>query len=324
MNSRLLRFVLPYQTWRVAPLFWLEWLMRVFALSDIHVDYLENMNWIKALSADRFSDDVLVLSGDVTHVMSRLEAALTILKQRFARLFYVPGNHELWVNDGAYGDSIQKFDAILELCRRLGVETEPARLPGSNPVWLVPLFSWYTMPQQGSDSLFLPKEGEDPSLDMWSDLYFIKWPALEVAHPAAWFAALNKPILERAYDAPVISFSHFLPRSDLMFGKSPGGGIKDRNRSFNFSRVAGSTLIEDSLRRLGSVMHLFGHQHRNRYRIEDGVLYVSHCLGYHKEREMNMIRYIEMGPRLVWDTETEVGNPDLAEAGLLAPSERSV
>ena len=41
--------------------------MRVFALSDIHVDYLENLNWILQLSADEYQQDILVLAGDVSH-----------------------------------------------------------------------------------------------------------------------------------------------------------------------------------------------------------------------------------------------------------------
>ena len=40
--------------------------MRVFAVSDIHVDYAENLDWILSLDAREFSEDVLILAGDVT------------------------------------------------------------------------------------------------------------------------------------------------------------------------------------------------------------------------------------------------------------------
>jgi hypothetical protein len=33
----------------------------------------------------------------------------------------------------------------------------------------------------------------------------------------------------------------------------------------------------------------------------DGVLYVSHCLGYGRERAIGLIRNLENGPKLVWE-----------------------
>jgi hypothetical protein len=63
------------------------------------------------------------------------------------------------------------------------------------------------------------------------------------------------------------------------------GGVtgQDRAPEFNFTRVAGCRQLDEQLRMLGSVLHLYGHQHRNRDRMIDGVRYVSHCLGYPPE-----------------------------------------
>ncbi len=47
-------------------------------------------------------------------------------------------------------------------------------------------------------------------------------------------------------------------------------------------------------------MHVYGHQHRNRHREEDGVVYVSHCLGYPKERGDRNDDF-HLLPKLVWD-----------------------
>ena len=88
---------------------------------------------------------------------------------------------------------------------------------------------------------------------------------------------------------PVISFSHFLPRVELVFSDwerfRAGGGVtgNDRAPEFNFTRVAGCRQLDAQLRKLGSTLHLYGHQHRNRDREIDGVRYVSHCLGYPPE-----------------------------------------
>jgi predicted phosphodiesterase len=289
--------------------------MRVFALSDIHVDYAENMTWIEQLSRSDYRNDALILAGDVTHQLRRLEQALVTLRERFAMLLYVPGNHELWCRNDGYQNSVNKFHDIIELCAALDVATQPRYIAGTSGVWLVPLFSWYTRPEQGADSLFVAKPGEDPSLAAWSDNYFVRWPdAAVAADPAAYFLALNRTVLARTYAAPVISFSHFLPRRDLIFSRSEelaGGRPPDRHPGFNFSRVAGTGRLDRQLRQLRSVMHVYGHQHRNRYRLSDDVLYVSCCLGYSVERNNGSIRFVDQLPRLIWDSETATGNPDI-------------
>src|SRR5262249_20115196 len=89
---------------------------RVFALSDLHVDYQENMAWIQALSPREYTDDALILAGDVSHDLSKLQAALAALRTRFAEVFFVPGNHELWVQQQECTDSMAKFWRVIELC----------------------------------------------------------------------------------------------------------------------------------------------------------------------------------------------------------------
>ena len=59
---------------------------RVFALSDIHVDFDVNAQWVEGLSSVDYRDDVLILAGDVTHVLPKLASCLerTRLNQRLA------------------------------------------------------------------------------------------------------------------------------------------------------------------------------------------------------------------------------------------------
>jgi hypothetical protein len=292
--------------------------MRVLALSDLHVDYPRNMRWIEGISLSDYQRDTILLAGDITHEMDRLRKTFDIFQQRFARVFFVPGNHELWLLKSEQSNSIAKFGEILSMCARRGVETAPGKVSnGRNAVWVVPLFSWYTKPEEGGDSLFVEKPGEDASLSTWSDNYFVKWPELNGQSPNDYFLHLNHERVARNYDAPVISLSHFLPRVDLIFGRKEeypdGKRIIDRNPGFNFSRVAGTTLLDEQIRTLGSRIHVYGHQHRNRYRVTEGILYVSQCLGYHAERDMGHIHFIDKGPRVLWDLNLAEGNKDLPE-----------
>lgn len=278
---------------------------RVMAVSDIHVDMAENMAWLRALSRAHYARSALILAGDVADDLGVLGDALGHARRTFAEVFFVPGNHELWVRRRECADSVEKFRRIVALCERLGVRVAPARLgTGDDAVWVVPLFTWYAQPEDGPESLFVPTDGEDPTLSMWSDRYFTAWPPGFKAADA--FLAMNAARVERAYDAPVISFSHFLPRRDLIFStpaeraalpRPPG----DAHPRFNFSRVAGSAGIEAQIRRLGSTIHVYGHQHRNRDRAVDGVRYVSHCLGYPSERRPEVGPAAIDGPLTVWE-----------------------
>ena len=72
--------------------------MRIYALSDIHVDHPENAAWLENLSRDDYQEDILILAGDITDVPSLLEQSFEKFLNRFARVLYVPGNHDLWVH----------------------------------------------------------------------------------------------------------------------------------------------------------------------------------------------------------------------------------
>lgn len=289
--------------------------MRVFALSDIHVDYAENLQWIRNISTSDYRQDTILLAGDATHDMDRLRTSFELLRQRFRHVFFVPGNHELWVMKGEKGNSVDKFHTVLSVCREMGVQTDVGSVgEGPAKVWIVPLFSWYVTPEEGRDSLFLPKRGGDQGMKVWSDSYFVKWPEFDGGISAnTFFLNMNQPRIQASYDAPVISFSHFLSRRDLLFtygtdmeavfrrvAETPPNP-HEKGEGFNFSRVAGSRTLDIQIRTLGSQVHVHGHQHRNRYRMVDGILYTSHCLGYKHERAKGILPQIDAGPLKIWD-----------------------
>ncbi|KAL8443947.1 hypothetical protein Emed_006490 [Eimeria media] len=92
-----------------------------------------------------FSEDVLILAGDVHYEMDGLQESLKLLCSVFKHVAFVPGNHELWVTqkdkEAGIHDSVQKLDSILLLCESLGVHTKPfSPCPG---VYVLPLLSWY-------------------------------------------------------------------------------------------------------------------------------------------------------------------------------------
>ena len=287
---------------------------RVHAISDLHVDYKGNRDEIETWSDEDYQNDSLIVAGDVTDRLDILEQTFVTLLRKFDSVFYVPGNHELWIRKDAMNHSLEKFAAILELCKRLGVKTEPEVIRSrQGAVHILPLFSWYTQPEEGEGHMYFEKKAKDETKDIWNDFFLCKWPDLgEFPTLTHYFLSLNEPRLKKLEEdhfddpVPVISFSHFLPRQDLVFSdknwRQKLNQYKDPLPQFNFTRVAGSTLIDEQLRRANAVMHVYGHQHRNRWRTEDGVLYVSNCMGYPKERDSQMLATSKPKalPKLLW------------------------
>lgn len=116
--------------------------LRVFVVSDLHTDYLENMSWVRSLSSNRYKKDVLIVAGDVAETCGNFVLTMSLLRERFQRVFYVPGNHDLWLRREKrnYFDSLYKLDKLLDACERLGVETKPSIVDG---LGIIPLYSWY-------------------------------------------------------------------------------------------------------------------------------------------------------------------------------------
>ena len=138
--------------------------MRFFTTSDIHVDYKKNLELIKKISNTEYQNDVLILAGDLTHKETLLCETLLILKDKFAKLFFVPGNHDLWLKEKHYSTSLEKFEAIMSFCNNNKISIEPETF---DDVELIPLYSWY-------DHSF----GE-PNADLrkrWGDYKFCEWP----------------------------------------------------------------------------------------------------------------------------------------------------
>lgn len=233
--------------------------MRIWAVSDLHADFRDNRRLLERITAGEHRGDALIVAGDVADNLTIVGDVLGSLRQRFAEVFFVPGNHELWVRADPR-DSVEKFHAVLDVCRQVGVRTAPARVGGA---WVVPLFSWY-------DAAFdVSGEGDEASLEAWSDRYFCRWPN-GAGRIDRLFAAMNEPDL-RAYDAPVVTFSHFVPRPDLL---PPVRWLRFKGLPL----VAGSQVIEAQLRRAGSEVHVFGHTHIPVDQVVDDVRYIQNHL----------------------------------------------
>jgi predicted phosphodiesterase len=235
--------------------------MRIFAVSDLHTDFAENHRRLQQVSSTSYLQDVLVVAGDIADDLRVIDRTLRQLRSQFGAVFYVPGNHELWVRDGGY-DSVEKFRRVLRLCDEIGIHTRPSRA-GKN--WIVPLFSWYASDYDRRG------EADVSSLEGWADFYFCKWPA-EIGAVSEYFLSLNESRI-REYDGPVITLSHFLPRRELL----------PAMESLSFKGlplVAGTLALDRQIRALNAAIHVFGHSHIDFDQVIEGVRYVHYAFDY--------------------------------------------
>ncbi|MCJ1425709.1 hypothetical protein MMC29_003609 [Sticta canariensis] len=90
--------------------------MRVWSVSDIHSDYKENLAWIENLSLDEYQDDTLIVAGDVSDSPDVIRQSLKLFCERWREVFYVFGNHELWVR----GKERDDIDSLGQAADSLG------------------------------------------------------------------------------------------------------------------------------------------------------------------------------------------------------------
>jgi hypothetical protein len=88
----------------------LENINRVFCISDLHTDHLENLEWLREKQQQQSrhpikkttmnlnpDSDLIIVAGDISHQYGRFSETLTVLRQ-CGQVLFVPGNHEAWLN----------------------------------------------------------------------------------------------------------------------------------------------------------------------------------------------------------------------------------
>jgi len=244
---------------------------KVYTMSDLHFDQPKNEEWAHSIHSAKFQDDVLIVAGNVADSFRALERALSTLRAKFRRVFYVPGNHEMWINrseTARFPDSLSKLWSIIELCDDLDVDIFPAAV--CQGVYIVPLLSWY-------NSMFDIKDPfPSPEAEMNKHA---KWPIDAEQQVWRYMLRLNQASLNKPYHGTVITCSHFAPN-----GSCPilaGSGMR---------KTAGCLELDEQLRSIRSCCHVYGHT-RVRYNgFTEDVRYVNRAVYVDTEADGSMSR----------------------------------
>ncbi len=251
--------------------------MKLYALADLHLRYEVTRKALRELRPHPY--DWLILAGDVGETEEHLRFALGVLADRFARLLWVPGNHDLWTIPTKPGDlrGQAKYERLVEICREFGVLTpeDPYVLwPGEGErCILAPTFVLY-------DYTFRPDDVPVEEAVEWAAEENLLCSDEVLLHPdpfptrSVWCherVRLTEPRLaEAARQAPLVIINHFPLRQDLAI----------LPRIPRFSIWCGTRLTEDWHLRFRAQAVVYGHLHIRATHHRDGVRFEEVSLGY--------------------------------------------
>ncbi len=252
--------------------------MKLYAISDLHVGQPANRRAFAQLG--EHPDDWLVLGGDLAETYDDVAFVFATARARFAKVFWVPGNHELWSLPRGSERGVARYERLVALCRAAGVvspEDPYVAWPGPGPpCFIAPLFLLY-------DYSFRPAGvSEEGALD-WAldegllctdeailhpDPYPSKaaWCRARCALSAARLAALGP-------GCETVLINHFPLRYDL-------AGTPAIPR---FSIWCGTTRTEDWHLRFRARAVVSGHLHIRATAYRDGVRFEEVSLGYPRQ-----------------------------------------
>lgn len=254
----------------------------LLAVGDLHVSYPVN----RAI-ADRIAaatpDDWLIVAGDVGELISDIEATLRGFAARFAKVIWVPGNHELWTHRretvALVGE--ERYRRLVGICRELGVVTPEDEYPiwrgPGGPAVVVPLFTLYdySFRPEGADTKEAGLRIARATGVVCTDERWLRcdpYPG-----PEEWCRARIEVSLRRLADLPAelptVLVSHYpLIREPTEVLRYP-----------HFAQWCGTTATASWPVRYRALAVVYGHLHIPRTIRKDGVRHVEVSLGYPRE-----------------------------------------
>jgi 3',5'-cyclic AMP phosphodiesterase CpdA len=253
----------------------------LLATSDLHVSHAGNREVVERIRPTT-DGDWLIIAGDVADRVADIEWTLRLLRDRFARVIWAPGNHELWTvpQDEVQVRGVERYRHLVELCRGLDVLTPEDEYPvwsGTDedlvvaPLFLLYDYSWRPAGMSIEQALAVGRDTGVYATDEFL-LHPDPFPSKQ-----AWFEdrlAITRARLD-AIDPGrrTVLVSHWpltrLPTSILRYP--------------HFAMWCGAERTEDWHRRYRAAVAVYGHLHIPVSFEVDGVRHEEVSLGYPRE-----------------------------------------
>lgn len=254
----------------------------LFAVSDLHIGHPANRRLVYGLRPES-PQDWLIVAGDVAERIADVEWALGLLADRFAKVIWAPGNHELWTmrSDTSSLRGGHRYRHLVEICRAMGVVTPEDPYPVWNgaggPVAVAPLFLLYDYSFRPAgtytkEEALARAYGADvvctDEVLLHSDPYASvdEWCAARVAATERRLEAVDPAV-------PLVLANHYpLVREPATVLRYP-----------EFALWCGTEATMDWHKRFNVAMVIYGHLHIRRTIWHDGVPFMEVSVGYPRE-----------------------------------------
>jgi 3',5'-cyclic AMP phosphodiesterase CpdA len=255
--------------------------MKLLAISDLHLSYEQNRLALSTIPAG--PEDWLILAGDIGETREHLQHAIEVLRPRFEKLVWVPGNHELWTVPGdgdAHLRGEAKYRELVALCRTWDVVTPEDPYPvldiGLERIRLVPMFLLY-------DYTFRPAHVPGGAAVQWAEETGVLCTDEHLLHAdpyrdvVAWCRArceATEARLQGYRDGiPTVLVNHWPLRHDL--ARLP--------RIPRFSIWCGTERTTDWHKRFNAKVVVSGHLHLRSTTVRDGTRFEEVSVGYPRQ-----------------------------------------
>lgn len=261
--------------------------MRLFAISDLHLHHAANAEALEQLAPH--PDDALILGGDITESIAQLERTLAMLAPRWKKLFWIPGNHDLWTvtRHGETERGVARYERLIALCRSFGVHTPEddfvvwpgAHLPHEGALWpvmIAPLFLLY-------DYSFAPEGMSPEAARRWAEEGGIMASDESLLHPdpypsrEAWCEARlqwsEARLIEASKTHRLVLLNHWPMRRELV----------RLGRVARYSPWCGTEKTRDWHKRFNAAVVVSGHIHVRATDVIDGTRFEEVSLGYPRD-----------------------------------------
>ncbi|GAA3986259.1 metallophosphoesterase [Allokutzneria multivorans] len=253
----------------------------LLAVADLHMDREANREVLHGIRPET-DGDWLIVAGDVADLVEDVEYALRLLRERFAKVIWVPGNHELWTlpKDPVQLKGEPRYRHLVELCRSLDVVSPEDEFPvwdaGTEKLVLAPLFLLYdyTLRNEGETKQQALERANEAGVVCTDEVFLHANP-----YPGrdAWCRA-RVAYTKRRLDAIPEDM-----RTVLISHWPLHPGPTKRLYWPEFALWCGTKLTEDWHTRYRAAVAVYGHLHIPLTDTYDGVRFEEVSLGYPRE-----------------------------------------
>ena len=252
----------------------------MWALSDLHISHPANREALESFPAH--PEDWLILAGDITDGVQRLDWLLAHLTPKFRQIVWTPGNHELWTLPDTAPPlrGVALYERLVEIARAHGALTPEDPYPvvehAGGKIVIAPLFLLY-------DYSFRPRHIPRDEVVQWARETGAVCTDEYVLHPdpfpdrASWCAARCESTAMRLAacpeEIPKVLINHFpLEEKHAVLPRVP-----------RFTPWCGTRRTSGWHRRFNACAVVYGHLHIRGTQWLDGVPFQEVSLGYPRQ-----------------------------------------